>query len=474
MRPFLPLFAAFLATGCTMAPPYERPPPPVPASWPVGDAYLLQSEAALPTLTYREVFRDPRLQSLVELALANNRDVAIAAANIAAARAQYRIQRASIFPQVNLGAGYIRSQTAAAGTGTGGGFARAGDNFSTDIGVSGFELDFFGRLNSLTQAERSRWFATEAAARATRLNLVADIAEAWLAYAADRSLLNVAMQTVENAQLSVNLTEARLAGGVAPRTDLAQATQILAQAEADVAAQTTALAQDVNALRLLVGTNFDPALLPVSIEMARAAIAPPAAGLDSTILLRRPDIVEAEYQLLAANAEIGAARAALFPTISLTGIVGFASDALTSLFTGDSFAYQAGPIATFPIFRAGAARAQVGLSIAQRNAALAAYERAIQTGFRDVANALARQGTIGAQLAAVDRQAAAAADTFSLTDARYRGGVEPFLASLDAQRALYAAQQIQVNTRFIAAANGVALYRALGGDALISVPVETE
>lgn len=467
MRRALALLGALAVSGCTMAPPYERPPAPVPASWPVGDAYLRQTEAALPTLTYRDVFRDPRLQQLVELALVNNRDIAIATANIAAARAQYRIQRASIFPQIDLRTGYVRSQTAAAGTGTGGGFARAGDNFSADIGTSGFEMDFWGRLNSLTEAQRNRWFATEAAARAARITLVSDVAEAWLAYAADRSLLDVALLTVENARQNVALTEARLAGGIAPRTDLAQASQILAQAESDVAAQTTALAQDVNALTLLVGTGFDPALLPAAIETAGATIAAPPPGLDSAILLRRPDILEAEYELRAANAEIGAARAALFPTISLTSVLGLASDALSALFTGDAFTWQSGAFATYPIFRAGAGRAQVEGSIAQRDAALAAYERAIQTGFRDVADALARQGTIGAQLAAVDRQAAAAGETFTLTEARYRGGVEPFLASLDAQRALYAAQRTQVNTRLIAAANGVALYRALGGDALL-------
>jgi outer membrane protein, multidrug efflux system len=461
------LAGALLSAGCSLVPPPVRTPLPVPESWPAGDAYLRQSEAALPSVTYQQVFRDPRLQQLIEQALANNRDLAIAAANIDAARAQYRIQRASIFPQVDAGAGYIRSQTASSGTGTGGGFARSGDNFSADIGISGFELDFFGRLRALSDAQAQRWFATEAAARAVRLNLVADLAQAWLAHAADRSLLDVARRTVENARRSVDLTQARLQGGIAPRTDLAQARQILAQAEADVAAQTSAVAQDVNALRLLVGSDIDPELLPAAIDSAGTTVAPLPAGLTSTILLRRPDIVEAEFQLRAANAEIGAARAALFPTISLTGIVGLASDALTSLFTGDAFTWRVGPSASYPIFRAGAGRAGVDLSTARRDAALAAYERAIQTGFRDVADALARQGTIDAQLAATRRQTAAAADTFALTDARYRGGIEPFLASLDAQRSLYTAQRTLVNTPFVAAANRVALYRALGGDALV-------
>lgn len=472
MKPLVPLSALLLATvlltsACSRVPPPVRTPLPVPESWPVGDAYLRQSEAALPSVTYRQIFRDPRLQQLIRQALANNRNLAIAAANIDAARAQYRVQRASIFPQIDAGAGYVRSQTASSGTGTGGGFARSGDNFSADIGITGFELDFFGRLRALSDAQRQRWFATEAAARAVRLNLIADLAQAWLARAADRSLLDVARRTVENARRSVALTEARLQGGIAPRSDLAQARQILALAEADVAAQTTAVAQDLNALRLLVGSDIDQDLLPAAIDTAGTTVAAPPAGLTSTILLRRPDIVEAEYQLRAANAEIGAARAALFPSISLTGIVGLASDALTSLFTGDAFTWRIGPAANYPIFRAGAGRAGVDFSTARRDAALAAYERAIQTGFRDVADALARQGTIDAQLSATARQTEAAADTFALVEARYRGGIEPFLASLDAQRSLYTAQRTLVNTQFVAAANRVTLYRALGGDALI-------
>ncbi|WP_439532187.1 efflux transporter outer membrane subunit [Polymorphobacter sp.] len=466
------LLALLATSGCSLTSRLDRPAPPVPASWPVGDAYLRQTEAGLPTVTYRDVFRDPSLQALIETALANNRDLRIAAANIAVARAQYRVQRASIFPQLDGGAGYIRSQTASSGTGTGGGFARSGNNFSADIGVSGFEIDLFGRLRSLSDAQLNRWFATEAAARTTRLTLVGDVADAWLAYAADRSLLGVAQDTVANARRSVALTEARLSGGIAPRTDLAQARQILAQAEADVAAQTTALAQDVNALRLLVGSGIDPALLPASIDVAAPTVAPPPAGLDSAILLRRPDIVEAEYELRATNAEIGAARAALFPTISLTGIVGFASDALSSLFSGDSFTWRAGPAVNYPIFRAGAGRAGVEVSRARRDAALANYERVIQAGFRDVADGLARQGTITAQLGAVDRQAEAAGETFKLTEARYRGGIDTFLASLDAQRSFYVAQRAQVNTRLIAASNAVALYRALGGDALVDTAPE--
>jgi multidrug efflux system outer membrane protein len=259
----------------------------------------------------------------------------------------------------------------------------------------------------------------------------------------------------------------RLDGGIAPRTDLRQAEQVLETARADVAAQTTALAQDVNALQLLVGAPIDPANLPRSIEEAAATVAELPAGVDSRVLLRRPDVVEAEYQLRAANAEIGAARAALFPTISLTGLLGLASNPLTALFHSGSFNWSGSANASYPIFRAGAGRANVQLSEAQRDAAVATYEKTIQTAFREVADALARRGTITEQLRASRAQADAAADTFKLVDARYRGGIDPFLTSLDAQRSLYTAQRTLVLTRQTAASNLVSLYRALGGDALL-------
>ena len=483
-----------LLAGCSMAPKDVRPPSPVPASWPVGDAYLRQSEATLPVVSYRDVFVDPRLQALIGQALSNNRDLRIAAANIVVARAQYRIQRSELFPQIDATGGFTRTRSGArtsgngnnaipgGGTGIpgdgttnpgagiqGGGGATTFDRFTTNVGLTSFELDLFGRIRSLTEAQQNQYFATEAAARATRLTLVADIADAWLTYAADTSLLRIAEQTAASAERSVTLTRARLRGGVAPRTDVRQAEQVLTAAQADVAQQRTQLAQDVNALQLLVGAPFDRALLPDTIEQAAPAVTPLPAGLDSGVLLRRPDVVQAEYQLRAANAEIGAARAALFPRISLTAVLGLASNALGSLFDNGAFTYSAGPSIAYPIFQAGAARANVRLTEAQREALLAQYERTIQVAFREVSDALARQGTIGEQLRATEAQTAAAADTFTLTEARYRGGIDPFLASLDAQRSLYQAQRTLVQTRFVEASNRVTLYRTLGGDTLLEV-----
>jgi multidrug efflux system outer membrane protein len=477
----LPLLASVALGACSLAPKYVEPALPVPASWPVGDAYLRQSEAALPSVSYTDIFRDPRLQRIIEQALVNNRDLRIAAANIVAARAQYRIQRADLFPQIDASGNATRSDSGTGSTNASGQSNAGGarNSFSTDVGVTAFELDLFGRIRSLSTAAQNRYFATEAAARATRLTLVGDIATAWLNYAADQSLLKIAQDTAASAQRSVTLTDARRAGGVAPRTDVAQSRLVLAQAQSDLAEQRTALAQDVNALQLLVGAPVDVALLPQTIEEAGRTLAELPAGLDSGILLRRPDVLQAEYELRATNAEIGAARAALFPRISLTAVLGLASNALGGLFSGNAFNYSAGPAVSYPIFNAGAGRANVRFSEAQRDAALATYERAIQTAFREVSDALARRGTIGDQTRAAEAQAAAASDNYRLSDARYRGGIDTFLQSLDAQRSLYSARRSLVATQLTAATNLATLYRVLGGDALLEptpagpVPVST-
>jgi multidrug efflux system outer membrane protein len=446
-------------TACSLAPKYVRPEAPVPQSWPVGDAYLRSSEAALPTVRYQDIFRDPRLQALITQALANNRDLRVAAANIAAARGQFRIQRAELLPEVDASSG----ATFRGGQGSTG----SKSSFDANIGINAFEVDLFGRIRSESDRALNSYFATEAAARATRLTMIGDIADGWLAYASDKSLLKIAQDTASSAQTSVELTQKRLNGGIAPRTDLRQAQLILDTAKADVANQTTLLAQDVNALQLLVGAPIDPANLPNSIDEAGATLAELPAGLDSSILLRRPDVVEAEYQLRAANAEIGAARAALFPKISLTGLVGFVSNALGALFAGGAFNWQAGGAATYPIFRAGAGKANVDVTKAQRDAAVATYEKTIQTAFREVADALARRGTITDQLTATRDQLDAAADNYKLSDMRYRGGIDSYLDSLVAQRSLYSAQQTLINTQLTRASNLVSLYRALGGDSLV-------
>jgi multidrug efflux system outer membrane protein len=277
------------------------------------------------------------------------------------------------------------------------------------------------------------------------------------------TLLSVAQDTATNAENSVRLTEARLKGQVAPRTDLTQAQGVLADAQSSMAQQRTAIAQDLNALQQLVGAPVDTALLPKSVDELGPAFALIPAGVDSSVLLRRPDVMQAEYELKAANANIGVARAELFPDITITGLTGVASNALSALFKSGSYAYSAGANLDLPIFQAGAGMANVRLSKAQRDAAVATYEKAIQTAFHDTADALARQGTIDDQLTAERLSVTAAQDTVRLSDARYKAGVDSFLTNLVAQRSLFSARQSLANAQLTSATNRVALYQALGG-----------
>jgi multidrug efflux system outer membrane protein len=462
MKPRLAVLSALLLASCSMEPKYVQPAPPVPPSWPVGDAYLSQNEAALPSYVWQDVFADPRVRSVIAQALVNNMDLARAAANIAAAREQYRIQRAELFPELDATAGYRASD--------------GPDSASLGLSIANYELDLFGRVRSATHSARDQYFATEAGARATRLTLISDIAEAWLAHAADASLLEIARRTAATARESVRLNRLRLEGGIAPRTDVRQAEITLHTAEADIAAQTTAVAQDRNALELLVGTPVEPRMLANGIDDANARIGEVSAGVDSSILLRRPDVVQAEWQLRAANADIGAARAALFPRITLTGLLGLAAPGLGALFSGGSFNWQAGANANYPIFRAGAGKATVRLSEAQRDAALATYRKAIQSAFSEVADALARRGTIDAELAASRAGRDAAADNARLAEMRYRGGISSYLERLTAEQALYNAERALVNVQRLRGTNRVALYRSLGADSFgpHSIPTRSD
>lgn len=470
--------ASFLAltalSGCTLEPHYVRPTPAVPRQFPQGDAYLRQSEATLPSVSYRDIFRDPRLQAIIVQALASNQDLRQALANIESARALYRVQRADIFPAIDANANVTVRHDAESGQvgTTGSGATGSGGNghstsYILQAGTTSWELDLFGRLRSLSHSAFDQYLASDAAARATRLTLVADIANAWLKVGADRSLLLIAEETEKSARTSVDLTQARLNGGVAPRTDLRQAQTVLATAQADRARQQTLVAQDLNALQLLVGAPVDAAQLPSSIEDADANLAELPAGIDSTILLRRPDVVEAEYQLRAANARIGAARAAFFPRVALTAVAGLASGGLSSLFTGGAFTWTVAPSATLPIFDWGANAGNLAYAKAQREGLLAAYQKSIQTAFREVSDALARRGTIDAEFAADQLNLTAAEDAFTLDTARYRQGIDPYLSTLVAQRVYYTARQTAVNIRLTKAQNLVTLYQTLGGDQLV-------
>nr|WP_166178084.1 efflux transporter outer membrane subunit [Altererythrobacter segetis] len=451
MRRLAMAAGALALAGCSLAPPYQRPTAPVPPSFPRGEAYPAPAESGLPAVSYRDLFRDGRLQALIAQALTENRDLRIAAANLAAARAQVRVTRSAQFPEVgaNASASYRRGQ---------------GESYALQGGVSSFELDLFGRLANATAEQRERALASEADARIVRIGLVADLAQAWIAYAADRDLLAIAEDTAANAGKAVELTRLRLNGGIAPRTDLRQAEQVLETAQGDVAEQKTALAQDENLIRLLVGAEFDRSLLPAGLAQIDGEFAALAPRTSSEVLLLRPDVEQAEHLLEAANADIGVARAELFPRISLTGLLGLASDALGALFTGGAFTATAGADAAYTIFDAGGGRAHVAVSKAERDAALARYEKAIQSAFREVSDVLAVRGTIGDRLAAARANTSAAADTARLTDARYREGIESFLGSLVAQRALYTARRQEAAVTATSLTNLVELYRALGAD----------
>ena len=467
MRRLLALAAAALAlSACTLEPHYARPAPAVPAAWPTGPAYPPPAaEAALPSLSYREVFRDPRLVALIEQALANNQDLRATIANVAIARSQYRIERSGLLPSLDAGVSGREAHTGSALTSPGA--QQTSRGYQADLAVTNFEIDLFGRQRSLTHAAFQQYLATAEGARAARLTLVGEVARAYLTLAADRSLLAVSSQTVASAQRTVSLTNARLKGGVAARGDLVQAETLFDQARSDEQQRLTAVAQDRNALELLVGGQVADAALPPGLESVDGLVAEVPAGLDSRILLRRPDVTEAEHRLRAANAQIGAARAAFFPSIGLTGLAGFASPALTTLFDHGHFTWQGQGSAALPIFSGGANLARLSVARAQRTQALALYQGAIQAAFRDVADALARRGTMEAQLAAQHDLAAAAGAAQDLSLARYREGVDPYLTTLVAQRTYYAAQQSLLATRLARAENLVAIYQAIGGDPLI-------
>jgi len=460
----LVVLGAGLVAGCSLEPRYVRPAAPVPASWPKGAAYALPGDEALPRLAWRDLFTDPSLQTIIAQALANNRDLRATIANVEATRAQYRVQRAALLPQVDAGASVTVTHGTDLSTGTP--VTGTSEVYAASIGTTAFELDLFGRVRSLTHAALDTYLGSAAGARSARLALIAQVASAYYQLAADRSALAIAEQTARSARSTVSLTDSRRKSGVASRVDLAQAQTILASAEAAAANYVTLVAQDRNALELLMGGPVADALLPASIEAVDGRIAPIPAGLGSGILLRRPDVVEAEFQLKATNARIGAARAAFFPRITLTGVAGFASTALSSLFSGGNFSWSVTPAATMPIFDAGANAGNLAYAKAERTVALAQYEKAIQTAFREVADALARRGTIDRQFAAQQANLTAAEVNARLSDARYRAGIDSFLSDLDAQRTFYTAQQSLATTRLLRANSLITLYQAIGGDEL--------
>jgi outer membrane protein, multidrug efflux system len=464
MRAPAALTAAFLLAGCiSLDPTYHRPPQPTPAQFPTGPSYAPPPAQAVPIVGWRDFFADPRLKSVIEEALANNRDLRVAVANIAAARAQVGVERSNLFPHIGAQAQANYGQVPVSSFGGTGPGSIQEHQYSANLAVTAWQLDLFGRVQSLTRAAQNQYFASQRARDAAQIALVAEVATDYLTLAADRARLDIANQTVVSNEATATLVQRRFEDGIASGLDVSQTQTVLQQARFDAARLVTVVAKDRNALDLVVGAPVADDLLPAAPGPSVAVLSRLPAGLSSDVLLRRPDVLEAEDQLKAANANIGAARAAFFPTLSLTGSGGFSSAALSTLFTGPAAAWSFIPQITAPIFEGGLNRANLALAKAQRDAAVAAYEKTIQTAFREVADALADRGTIAAQLAAQSALTAATAQALLLANARYEHGADTYLNTLIAQRADYVARQSQVLTQLDEQVNLVVLYTALGG-----------
>lgn len=455
--------AAMLLSGCSNIPKYTRADAPIPAGWPSGPAYketpLLENAPVATDLQWREFFADEPLRAIIRMALDNNRDLRVAALNVERARALYRIQRADLLPKIDATGAVLKERVAADFSSTG--VATTVEQYSATVGFSSWEIDFFGRMRSLSQAALEEYFATEQARLSARILLVSEVASAYLTLAADRENLQLAQSTLESQQAARDVIRRRFEVGLAPKLDLSQVQTRVDAARVDVARFTEVTAQDENALNLLVGSPVPADLLPGSLSVV-GALPDVSPGMSSETLLRRPDILQAENLLKAANANIGAARAALFPRISLTSAIGTASGDLSSLFKSGSLAWNYAPQIVMPIFDPRAWSA-LKLTKVQREIAVAQYEGAIQTAFREVADALARRGTVGDQLEAQQSLVDASAETYRLSNARYEKGTDTYLNVLDAQRSLYSAQQGLISIRLTGLSNQVRLYAVLGG-----------
>lgn len=451
--------------GCSMAPRYSRPEAPVSTAWPTGPAYKdVTEESADKTATdipWQEFFVNPQLQQLIGLALANNRDLRVAALNIEKSRAQFRIQRSDLFPKVDAGtsANYQRLAEDFSGTG----LPMDLHQYTVGLGVSSYELDLFGRVQNLNDQALQQFFATGEARRSVQISLVAEVAANYLRLAADREQLKLAKNTLASQQTSYQLIRRRHELGMSSALDLHQAQITVDSARVDIARFTTFVAQDENGLNLVVGSQVPNDFLPDELSDTLTAVKDLQPGLPSDVLLGRPDILQAEALLKGANANIGAVRAAFFPRITLVSSVGFGSDDLSGLFKDGSSVWKFAPQISLPIFNAGSNQANLEAAEVDRDIAVAQYEKAIQTAFREVADALAQRGTINDQVAAQQSLTDATGESYRLSQARYEKGSDSYLNVLDSQRSLYGSQQNLISVRLARLTNLVTLYKVLGG-----------
>ncbi|CAM2159936.1 efflux transporter outer membrane subunit [Paraburkholderia tropica] len=460
--------AAFLSAACTLEPHYTQPAAPVSAAYPTGPAYDSQPGAdarsaqghSAADIGWRDFFKDPRLQKLIELALQNNRDLRVSVLKVAQARAQYRIERANLMPTVSVTGTGTRTRTPADLSYVG--RATVAIDYDAAAGAS-WELDFFGKVRSLSNEALHTYLSTAQARKAAEITLVSEVADQYLTMLAYDDTMKVTKQTLDAAQKSYELTKTEFDTGTGSELDLREAAGVVQQAHANYESEVRLRAQAENALVLLVGAPL-PADLPEGLPLdSQALLADIPAGLPSDLLTRRPDILEAEETLKAADANIGAARAAFFPSISLTGQFGYASASLGSLFKPGQLAWDFGPTITMPIFEGGANKASLDVAKLEKDEDVAAYEKAIQTAFREVADGLAARGTYDTQISDLRAYTESEQRRYTLSDLRYRNGVDSYLSVLSAQTDLYSAQQSLISANLSRLTNLVDLYQYLGG-----------
>ena len=480
MKRLITASLAAALSACTLMPHYQRPQSPVPDQWPadaVGARATTSTDISLDQIGWRDFFTDPRLQRLIEIALENNRNLRIAVLNVAASEAQFRVERGNLFPAISAtGSGLAERLPASApitlggATGSGGSTLTPGGAsattlhyYSAGIGFTNYELDLFGRERSLTTQAFEQYLAQTEARRSTQISLVAEVATDYFAVLADEALVKLTQETLQNETESFELTMAMYQRDTTTLLSLRQAESTVEAARASLAQYERQLAQDTHALILVLGQEIPSDLPPAQDMSTETLLAQVPEGLPSNLLTHRPDILSAEHTLRAANANIGAARAAFLPSIQLTASGGTASNRLKDLFSAGSGTWSFAPTINLPIFTGGQNRANLDLAHIEKNVAIAQYELTIQRAFREVSDSLSARGSYLDQRNAQQALVAADADAYRLAQLRFRSGVDNYLATLDAQRSLYAAQQGLVAVRQAELANQVTLYKALGG-----------
>ncbi|MGO4798135.1 efflux transporter outer membrane subunit [Pseudomonas sp. W22_MBD1_FP4] len=452
-----PLVAALALSGCiNLAPQYQQPEAPVPGEWQAG----VQGEVPA-DIQWQQFFTDRRLAQLQTLALANNRDLRLASLNIEKAQAQYRIQRAAAFPTIDASVSGTHSRTP--GSLSSSGTAVTSHDYSAQLGLSNYEVDVFGRVQNLQDEALEDYLALTETRRSTQISLVAEVATAWLTLAADNEHLQLAEETLASQQSTYELTQRSHTLGGSTALAVAQAQTTVESARVDVAEYQSQILQDRNALRLLVGSDIPDALLPDTHLQSAAALVQVPAELPSSLLQRRPDVLAAEHSLKSANIDIGAARAAFFPSISLTANAGSASASLSSLFKAGSGAWTFAPSISVPIFDAGSNRATLDAAKVEKEIQVQTYQQTLQTAFKEVADALAVRSTLDQRLTAQQALTDASQKSYDLSDALYRAGSQSYLEALDSQRSLYSAQQDLITLRLAEQSNRVSLYKVMGG-----------